>query len=67
MEIQEQAATYRAVNAMIKWCSLALAAGLIFPILWFCTPAGPIAGFVVALIIAILGVVFLRNKPSAAH
>ena len=67
MDIHEQASTYRAVNSMIKWCSLALASGLIFPILWFCTPAGPVAGFVVALIIAILGVVFLRDKPAAAH
>lgn len=67
MEIHEQASTYRAVNVMIKWCSLALASGLIFPILWFCTPAGPVAGFIVAVIIAVLGVVFLREKPPATH
>lgn len=67
MDIHEQASTYRAVNVMIKWCSLALASGLIFPIIWFCTPAGPMAGFAVAVIIAVLGIVFLRGKPSSAH
>ena len=67
MDIHEQASTYRAVNVMIKWCSLALASGLIFPIIWFCTPAGPVAGFAVAVIIAILGIVFLRDKPTSAH
>ena len=67
MDIHEQASTYRAVNVMIKWCSLALASGLIFPILWFCTPAGPVAGFAVAVIIAVFGIIFLRDKPSSAH
>jgi Flp pilus assembly protein TadB len=67
MDIHEQASTYRAVNTLIKWCCLALASGLVFPILWLCTPAGPVAGFVVAALIAVLGVVFLRDKPAADH
>ena len=67
MDIHEQSATYAAVNTMIKWCSLALAASLTWAVLWFCTPAGFGAGFVVAAIITVLGIVGLRDKPGASH
>ena len=67
MDIHEQAATYTAVYAMIKGCSLALAASLTWAVMWFCTPAGWFAGMMVALIITVLGIVALRSKPGSAH
>ena len=45
----------------------ALAAFLTLLVFWFCTPAGFLPGVVVAAIIVVLGVVFLREKPVAAH
>jgi hypothetical protein len=44
-----------------------LAASLVMLVLWFCTPAGFIPGVVVALIMVVLGGVFLRSKPGAHH
>jgi len=67
MDIHEQASTYSAVYSMIKWCSLALAASLTGLIIWFCTPAGFFPGLVVAVIIAVLGLVGLRSKPGGGH
>jgi hypothetical protein len=67
MPIAEQAATFTGVVGMFKWGSLAVAASLVMLVLWFCTPAGFIPGVVVALIMVVLGVVFLRSKPGAHH
>ena len=67
MNISEQASTFHSVMGLFKWGSLAVAASLVLLTLWFCTPAGFLPGFVVALIMVILGVIFLREKPSAAH
>jgi hypothetical protein len=67
MDIHEQAATYTAVNDLMKWCSLALVAGLAWAVLSFCTPAGMFAGLVVAAIIVVLGIVGLGGKKSGGH
>lgn len=67
MPIAEQTQTYHWVMRLFKWGSLVSAAGLAMLTLWFCTPAGPIPGIVVALIILVLGVVFLRDKSKPAH
>ena len=65
MDIQEQAATFKAVMAATKWGSLSIAVGLVLFILWFCTGAGFVAAVVSAVILAVVGVFFLRDKPSA--
>lgn len=67
MDVHEQAATFDGVIGLFKWGSLALASALILLVFWFCTPAGFLPGFVVALIVAILGIVFLREKKTAGH
>ncbi len=67
MPIAAQRATFRSVLVLFKWASLAIAASLILLTMWFCTPAGFIPSAVVALIVVVLGVVFLRAKPQAAH
>ncbi|WP_091737017.1 aa3-type cytochrome c oxidase subunit IV [Phenylobacterium immobile] len=64
MDIQEQASTYDLFGGMTKWGSLALAALLALLVLWFCTPAGFLTGFVVAVIVAVVGFVILRGKPA---
>lgn len=67
MNIQEQVATYDLFMGMTKWGSLALAALLSFLVLTFCTTAGALAGIVTALVVTVIGVVLLREKPEAAH
>ena len=67
MDISEQVATFSLFNGMTKWGSLALAALLALLVLWFCTPAGFLAGFVAAAVMVVIGVVVLRDKPEAAH
>ena len=67
MEIAEQTATYQLVMGMTKWGSLGLSAVLLFVILWFCTGAGFMGGAISGLVLLVLGIVFLREKPGAAH
>ena len=67
MDIQEQVSTFNLVMGMTKWGSLILTAFLLFLVLWFCTPAGFVSGFVTGGIVLALGIVLLRSKPEAAH
>ena len=65
MDIQEQASTYDAFMGLTKWGSLALAVSLVALVVWFCTPAGFLPGFLGAAVLAVGGIVLLRDKPSA--
>ena len=67
MDIQEQESTLQLVMGITKWGSLVLAALLLFLVLWFCTPAGFVSGFVSGAVLLGLGIVLLRSKPEAAH
>ena len=67
MDIHEQSATFEAFGKMTKWGSLAIASLLLTITLWFCTSAGFIGGVIPGIVLAILGVVFLREKPASAH
>ena len=67
MDIQEQVSTFNLVMGMTKWGSLILAAFLLFIVIWFCTPAGFVSGFVSGAVLLALGIVLLRSKPEAAH
>jgi len=67
MDISEQVATFNLFNGLTKWGSLFLAAFLALIVLWFCTPAGFLPGFISAIVIAVIGVVVLRDKPDAGH
>ena len=64
--ISENRATYSAFTAATKWSSLVLAAGLLFLVMWFCTPAGFLAGAIAGVVLLIVGYVALRKKPGAA-
>jgi len=67
MDIHEQASTFNLFMGMTKWGSLAVAASLIFLVIWFCTTGGFLAGLVTGLVVLALGVAALREKPAEAH
>lgn len=67
MDIHEQAATFEGFGKMTKWGSLAIAVLLLTITLWFCTPAGFVGGVIPGIVLAVLGVVVLREKPATAH
>ncbi len=67
MDISEQVATFNLLNGLTKWGSLSIAALMVLLVVWFCTPAGFLAGFISAAVLTVLGVLFLREKPDAAH
>jgi hypothetical protein len=66
-DIREQVATFDAFGKMVKWGSLTLAALLLMLVLWFCVGAGFLAGFGAAVVLAIIGIFFLRSKPDTGH
>jgi len=61
MDIHEQASTYAFVMALTKWGSLAIAAAVLFLVLWFCTAAGFFGAFVTAIVAIGLGFIVLRG------
>jgi archaellum biogenesis protein FlaJ (TadC family) len=67
MDISEQTATYKIFMLLTKWGSLAIAALLVLLVLWFCTPAGFLTSLGVTLVMTVIGIVVLRDKPDAAH
>ncbi len=67
MDIHEQAATYAAFGKMTKWGSLAIAVALTFFTLLFCTPAGFIGAAGTAVVLAVVGILALREKAAPAH
>jgi hypothetical protein len=67
MEITEQVATFNAFGMMVKWGSLAIAVVLVMLVLWFCVGAGFLAGLGAGIVLAAVGIFFLREKPDAGH
>ncbi len=67
MDIHEQQATFDGFNVLTKWGSLFIATGTLFVTLWFCTKAGFLGAFVSAAVMAVLGILVLREKKTAAH
>jgi hypothetical protein len=66
MNIVEQVSTFNLVMGMTKWGSLAIAAAVLWLVLWFCTDAGFLGATAAALVLTVAGVFFLREKPAAA-
>ncbi len=64
MEISEQVSTWALFMGLSKWCSLVLAAILVWLVVWFCTPAGFLAGFVSGVVLFGAGFVFLKSGSS---
>lgn len=64
MDITEQQATFDGFNLLTKWGSLIVAVGTLFITLWFCTDAGFIGAFISSAVLAVIGVLVLREKKS---
>ncbi len=67
MDIHEQVSTFHLVMGITKWGSLVLASMLLFLVMWFCTGAGFFAGLITGGVVAILGILLLRSRPSDGH
>jgi hypothetical protein len=67
MEITEQTSTYHLVMGLTKWGSLALASFLVWVVLLTCTPTGFMGSTISGLVLLVLGIIFLREKPAADH
>ena len=65
MDIREQAATFTSVMAATKWGSLAVAVGVLFFTLLFCTQTGFGGAFASAVGLAVVGVLILRERAPA--
>jgi hypothetical protein len=65
MDIEEQAATFHAFIALTKWGSLALVAALVPLVIWFCTTAGFVPGAITGVVVAVGGILLLRDKPAS--
>ena len=64
MDIHEQARTYTSFLVFYKWGSLALAVGLLFFSLWFAVGTGFITAFVSSVVLAVLGVLALKDRKK---
>jgi hypothetical protein len=64
-DIHAQQETFHAVMVASKWSIVALAAGIAFLTLWFCTGAGFFNALITGIIITVVGIVALRERPSA--
>ena len=64
MDVRDQQATFRSVMKATKWSCLVLAVGVLFFTLLFCTTAGFFNAALAAVVVAALGVFFLRERPS---
>jgi hypothetical protein len=67
MPVQAQAATYRDVMSLFRWCALGVGDLILILTLWFCTAAGVIPAMVVGILVAALGVVALRGIKAGVH
>jgi hypothetical protein len=66
MDIRQQQASFHIFMLMSKWGSLAVASVVLAAVLAFCTPAGLGTGVLAGVVLAVLGVAFLREKPGTA-
>jgi hypothetical protein len=67
MDIQEQSATFDLFMGMTKWGSLSIVSLLTFIVLLFCTEAGFLGAAAATVVVTVIGVVSLREKPDAGH
>jgi len=65
MDIVEQQRTFKDAMVATKWAIVVLAALLTALTLWFCTAAGFWSGAIAAVVILAVGIVALRERPSA--
>ena len=61
MEISEQVATWKLVQALFSWGSVALAAILAFLVIWFQPGGSFVGGAIVAFVMLVGGFFFLKS------
>ena len=66
MDITEQKATFHDAMIVTKWACLAVAVGLLFFTLLFCTTTGFLGSLASAVILTVVGLFALRSR-SPAH
>jgi hypothetical protein len=66
MDIHAQQATFHAVMSATKWSCLAVAVGVLFFTLLFCTDAGFGSAFITAVALTALGV-FALSRGGSGH
>ena len=62
MDIHAQQAAFSGFVKLTKWGSLAIAAGLIALVLWFCTNGGFLPGAIAFFVVLFVGIAVLREK-----
>lgn len=67
MEISAQVTMFDLFIEMTKWCSLGVAALVVFLVVWFAVGAGFLPALISAVVLTVIGVVALRKKKDAAH
>ncbi len=68
MDIRQNQQSFAVFILLTKWGSLAVAVGVLFFALLFCTEVGFLGAFIPAAVVAVLGVLFLRGGgTSPAH
>ena len=67
MDIRQNVASFHVFVLMAKWGSLAVAVGVLFFALLFCTQTGFVGSAIPALVVLVLGVLLLRDKRGSAH
>jgi hypothetical protein len=66
MDIREQQASFEGFMFMTKWGSLAVAVIVLFATLKFCTETGWLGSAISSIVLLVLGIFFLREKPANA-
>ncbi len=67
MDIRQNQASFHVFVLMAKWGSLAVAVGVLFFTLLFCTEVGFLGAAIPALVVLVAGIALLREKRGAAH
>jgi hypothetical protein len=64
-EISEQRSTYALFMGMAKWGALAVACAVLFLTVSFMYGGSLVAGFIAAIVVAVVGVFVLKSEPAA--
>lgn len=67
MAIEEQASTWKLVQALFSWGSLSIASILLFLVLWFRPGGNFFGGFIAAVVVFTAGYFFLKSGSKKAH
>ncbi|MDB5421726.1 MAG: aa3 type cytochrome c oxidase subunit [Brevundimonas sp.] len=61
MTIEEQTSTWKLVQALLSWGSLAIASLLLFLVIWFQPNGSFIGGFLAGVVVFVAGFFFLKS------